>query len=94
MKTILAKTFGGWIKPVTFANYSSEHCCCIFYHFHIEQSPTAKLMPVSAMFYFDLNKLLYPYSKFVWDSVKDFLMGNTVITLALTLFFWSSCSLS
>lgn len=87
MKTILAKTFGGLDKAYYFRQLFFGALLPAFIIFMTSQSPTAKPMPVSAMFYLGLNTLLYPYSKFVWDSVKDFLMGNTVITLALPLFF-------
>jgi len=83
MKTILAKTFGGLDKAYYFRQLFFGALLPIFIIFISSQSSTAKPMPVSAMFYFGLNTLLYPYSKFVWDSVKDFLMGNTVITLAI-----------
>jgi hypothetical protein len=86
MKTILAKTFGGLDKAYYFRQLFFGALLPVFIIFISSQSPTAKPMPVSAMFYFGINTLLYPYSKFVWDSVKDFLMGNTVITLALPLF--------
>lgn len=87
MKTILAKTFGGLDKAYYFRQLFFGALLPAFVIFMTSQSPTAKPIPVSAMFYLGLNTLLYPYSKFVWDSVKDFLMGNTVITLALPLFF-------
>ncbi|MGY3902622.1 MULTISPECIES: hypothetical protein [Aeromonas] len=86
MKTILAKTFGGLDKAYYFRQLFFGALLPAFIIFMTIQNPTAKPMPVSAMFYLGLNTLLYPYSKFVWDSVTDFLMGNTVITLALPLF--------
>lgn len=86
MKTILGKTFGGLDKSYYFRQLFFGALLPAVIIFMATQSPTVKPMPVSAMFFFGLNTLLYPYAKFVWDSVKNFLMGNTVVTIALPWF--------
>lgn len=68
MKTILAKTFGGLDKAYYFRQLFFGALLPVFIIFISSQSSTAKPMPVSAMFYFGLNTLLYPYSKFVGDG--------------------------
>jgi len=72
MKTILAKTFGGLDKAYYFRQLFFGALLPAFVIFMTSQSPTAKPIPVSAMFYLGLNTLLYPYSKFVWDTALVF----------------------
>ncbi|PPA31092.1 hypothetical protein C3737_02570 [Aeromonas jandaei] len=86
MKTIFAKTFGGLDKSYYLRQLFFGALLPAVIIFMTTQNPTAKPMPVSAMFYLGLNTILYPYSKFVWDSIKNFLMGSNIVTLALPFF--------
>lgn len=88
MKAIFEKTFGGLNKAYYFRQLFFGALIPLFFVFMVSQSSREHSIPVAAMFYFAVNTLLYPYSRFVWDRCAGFIMGNNTIVFALPLFFF------
>jgi len=84
MNQIMQKTLGGLSKQYYFRQFFFG---CLFLAFFIWISmlappegtdPTSGGMHVSTMALFVVNSLLYPYSRFVYETVIDFIIGDNV----------------
>lgn len=76
MQEIIKKTFGGlsaqyYIRQLFFGSLFSA---LIFYMFVSSGKP----IQFSMIALLAINTLLYPYSRFVYESVVGFIMGNNV----------------
>jgi hypothetical protein len=79
MNSIIAKTFGGlsaqyYIRQFSFALLLAVALIYLLRHGGTEQAPVGLAMYGMI----GLNTLLYPYSRFVYESVVDYIMGNNV----------------
>lgn len=79
MRNFLIKTFGGLSK----AYYFRQFCfALIFSIFLLIQS--LSFLPMAL-----LCQFLYPYSRFVYESIIDFIMGDNVVIMdGFVLLFW------
>lgn len=91
MNPIIAKTFGGLTPQYYFRQlfFGALFGATILYFAHSSAPPTAALSAkffVSAVVIF--STLLYPYSRFVYEGIVGFLMGNNVFFVnALAMLF-------
>jgi hypothetical protein len=82
MNSIIAKTFGGlsaqyYIRQFLFGLLLTV---LVIYMLH-QGGPEAPPVSMAAYILFVLNALLYPYSRFVYESVMGYIMGNNVFFL-------------
>jgi hypothetical protein len=88
MHPIIAKTFGGLTPQYYFRQFVFGLIFPIFAIVMIRQSPNPHEIQTGAIVFFIINTMLYPYSRFVYESVVDFIMGKNVFFVnALMLLF-------
>jgi hypothetical protein len=79
--SLLSKTFGGLSRPYYFRQlFFGLLFACIF--FSIGYSSGVGLQPKMLAIAI-AGAVLYPYSRFVYDSILEFFMGDNVIELPL-----------
>lgn len=76
MHPIIRKTLGGlsssyYFRQLFFGLILASFPFYMSFH-------TGKSMPFSMVFLIVVNTLLYPYSRFVYESVIGFIMGNNI----------------
>jgi hypothetical protein len=76
MHPIIQKTFGGLSKAYFFRQFFFGLAFFALLTFVVAKSPQG--MPVGQAAFFVVNTLLYPYSRFVYESVVSFIMGKNV----------------
>lgn len=76
MHPVIAKTFGGLSKPYYFRQFFFGLLFVAFTMFMASRSPHG--VPFSMALLMAVNALLYPYSRFVYESVIGFIVGNNV----------------
>ena len=82
MHPVIRKTFGGLSLGYYFRNFIfgliiPAFCVFIFWD--------RGGMPLNMTLMLAVNTLLYPYSRFVYESIVDFVMGNNVFVLPIGL---------
>ena len=84
MNQILSKTFGGLSKEYYFRQLFFALLFPAFFYFMATSSPKEMATPYAMIAMFSLNTLLYPYSRFVYEKVMGFVLGeNTFFVNAL-----------
>lgn len=90
MKLIIEKTLGGLSMQYYLRQFFFGSLILAFTYFiAIQKTPEINLqnhLPIVSLFI--LNTFLYPYSRFIYESIVDFIMGgtlflNSLITLIL-----------
>lgn len=76
MKAIFAKTFGGLSSQYYFRHFVFGLIFPAFVWFMASHSPHPT--PFAAVAFIGINTLLYPYARFVYEGVLDFIMGRNV----------------
>ena len=95
MHPVLLKTFGGLSKQYYFRNFVFGLVLVAFFVFMLLKG--ANGIPVNFLIMLAVNALLYPYSRFVYESVVGFVIGNNVFIssalfmLAVKLFMMVVC---
>lgn len=79
MHSVIAKTFGGlstgyYVRQLVFGAGLGTVVLWIGY-------PSFNDISVATLMFFAVSTLLYPYSRFVYESVADFIVGDNVIFL-------------
>jgi hypothetical protein len=82
MNSIIAKTFGGlstqyYIRQLAFGLLLTVAMIYLLRHGGTESAPVG----YSVYFLFIFNALLYPYSRFVYERVVGYVMGDNVFFL-------------
>lgn len=44
-------------------------------------------IPITAIFYFIVSTILFPFSKLVWDELKLLMMGNNIIFMNILILY-------
>ena len=96
MHPILAKSFGGlstqyYVRQFLFGLIFPALLLFILSH---GSKPVA--VPVTLLLYFAVNSFLYPYSRFVYECVVDYIVGRNIFILPalIVLFFkWMTMGL-
>jgi hypothetical protein len=78
MQEIIKKTFGGLTPQYYFRQFAFGLIFPIFSIYASSQSPTPHGIQAGAIAFFIINTVLYPYSRFVYESVIEFIMGKNV----------------
>lgn len=74
MPPLLAKTFGGLSAAYYFRQFVFGLCLAGFFVFVASRSPHA--MPLEMAVFLVVSTLLYPYARFVYEGVFNFLLGE------------------
>lgn len=85
MSNFIQKTFGGlsttyYIRQFLFGLIFAAFICYTMFMANQE----IKLLP---LLFVAINQLLYPYSRFVYEAIVEYIMGNNVIFANPILFF-------
>ncbi len=83
MNKILSKTFGGLSKEYYFRNFIFGLIFPAIFYFAFSEVETASNSKAAAIkfgfvIYIIINTFLYPYSRFVYEKVMEFIFGNNV----------------
>lgn len=76
MHPVIAKTFGGLSPQYYFRQFVFGLIFPAFVVFMTTQSPNP--IPVNMIILLVVSTLLYPYSRFVYEGVTSFIMGQNV----------------
>jgi hypothetical protein len=76
MHPVIAKTFGGLSKPYYFRQFFFGLLFLAFILFASSRSTQG--MSLGTVLVVVINTLLYPYARFVYESVVGFITGNNV----------------
>jgi len=96
MKQVIAKTFGGLTTQYYIRQFIFGLIFPALFYFMSTQKG-AQPIPLTMIGLFFLNTFLYPYSRFVYESIMDFIMGgnvfwvNTFIMLFVKIITMSIC---
>lgn len=77
MHPILSKTFGGLSKQYYFRQFFFGVLIVAFF-IAFPFSQTKHAIPLGLIIISIINTCLYPYSRFVYESITSFIMGNNV----------------
>ena len=80
MHPVLQKTFGGLTRQYYLRHLFFALLIAVFLCF-ISLFSRDIVSPLSMVLLIIINTPLYPYSRFVYESVVDFIMGNKVFAL-------------
>jgi hypothetical protein len=78
MKLFFAKTFGGLTTSYYVRNFIFGLPFAISIVFLLSSNQSASSAKYGMAAFAIINCLLYPYSRFVYESIVDFIMGNNV----------------
>jgi len=83
MNPIISKTLGG----LSFKYYARNFFfgALLAYILYFLHTYNGDPLPLGMAVFFMLNTLLYPYARFAWDSVADFILGANVFFLNMFL---------
>ena len=85
MKSLIEKTLGGLSMQYYIRQFFFGSIILAFTYFIATQkTPEISLqdhLPIASLFV--LNTFLYPYSRFVYENIMDFIMGNTMFMSSL-----------
>ncbi len=76
MHPLIAKTFGGLSAPYYFRQFVFGLIFPAFMYFMMSRTPHP--VPIAAMLMLTVNTLLYPYARFVYESIVGFILGQNV----------------
>jgi len=84
MHPVLAKTLGGLSREYYFRQIVFGVAFCVFMLFWVSGLGTHwSRISFGTIATYAVCTVLYPYSRFVYDSIVGFVMGSTVIALPL-----------
>lgn len=78
MRPIIQKTFGGLTPQYYFRQVIFGSLFPIFLVWASSQSPNSHEIQMGLLTFFIINTVLYPYSRFFYESIIDFIMGKNV----------------
>ena len=97
MNQILSRTFGGLTKEYYFRQFLFGLLFPLFFYFVATSSPEQKDTSITLILLFLINTLLYPYSRFVYEKIIGFILGenrffvNGLIMIFVKVFTMSLC---
>ncbi|WP_239480694.1 hypothetical protein [Parashewanella hymeniacidonis] len=91
MNQILLKTFGGLSKEYYFRQFFFGLLFPALFYFIATSSPEEMKTPYAIIALFTLNTLLYPYSRFVYEKVVGFILGENVFFVNAILMLMVKC---
>lgn len=81
MHSVLAKTFGGLTPQYYFRHFIFAFVFSLFFGYMASQASTP--MPLAFYGFLVINTLLYPYSRFVYEGIVGFIMGDNVFFVSM-----------
>ncbi len=78
MNTIIQRTFGGLSKQYYVRQFLFGLIFPAVFFFIFSQGESTG-MPTNLIFFCIINTVLYPYSRFVYESVIGYILGDTVL---------------
>ncbi|MGV7209322.1 hypothetical protein ACLB1G_15855 [Oxalobacteraceae bacterium A2-2] len=84
MNDVLAKTFGGLSKQYYFRQLFFAGLITLVWYLATQSMPLERRLPQAL--WIGLNTLLYPYSRFVYESVIRFIVGQNFFIVNGVLF--------
>jgi len=95
MHPILAKTLGGLSRAYYFRHFIFGLALFALFVVVPLAGKDGSAMPFSSLVFFLLCTVLYPYSRFVYEGIASFIMGNTVIAMPLpVMLIWKVMSMA
>ena len=80
VKSILKKTFGGLSREYYFRQFVFGLIFPVLLFFAESGSDSPRNFDIiNHLFLYIVNPLLYPYARFVYESIAGFIMGETII---------------
>jgi len=79
MHPIIEKTLGGLSKAYYFRHFFFGLILAALFIAMAMQIPSG--IPLGLAVFFAVNALLYPYSRFVYESIVNFIVGNNLFIL-------------
>ena len=76
MREVIYKTFGGLSPQYYFRQFFFGLLVAAFIYFMSTQG--GRSMPINMLLFTVVSTLLYPYSRFVYESIIGFIMGENV----------------
>jgi len=76
MHPVIAKTFGGLSRQYYFRQFIFGLIFPAFFLFIVSKGPNP--IPLALIVMVVINTLLYPYSRFVYEGIMRFIMGENV----------------
>lgn len=87
MHPVIAKTFGGLSKPYYFRHFVFGLIFVAFFVLISLESPNGT--PSSGVVLVAISTFLYPYSRFVYESVVGFILGDNLFMLPIMLMLFA-----
>lgn len=81
MNDIFAKTFGGLTKPYLFRQLFFAAVMAVFFIAILEKGSGGAGVSIWGFLWAAVNVALYPYSRFVYESIVNFIMGDNIFFL-------------
>lgn len=85
MHPVIAKTFGGLSPRYYFRQFAFGLAFPMF--IYVMTSKGAHPIQISMILFMVVTTLLYPYSRFVYESIMNFIMGENVFLVNAFLMF-------
>lgn len=88
MKSIFLKTFGGLTASYLIRQYFFAILLGVFMLGFLsmgESAKTGKIVSGSMIFFVVVNVILYPYARYVFDSIASFILGDNLFILPIPL---------
>ena len=87
MKNIFRKTLGGLTREYWFRQFFFGIIIAVAFFYMRTQGDVSKL-ELRDIFLIVINTFLYPYSRFIYESIMDFFLGNNAFwTSGIVLYF-------
>ena len=83
MLPFIAKTFGGLSKEYYFRQFLFGLLFFAFFTFLVFKAPNGPA--IQPLIFFVVNLILYPYSRFVYESLVGFVMGRNIFIIPIFL---------
>ncbi|MFL6463281.1 MAG: hypothetical protein ACJ73N_02585 [Bryobacteraceae bacterium] len=78
MHPVIAKTFGGLSLAYYVRHFIFGLLFPVFIYVMLSPANGKHAISLPMLLMFVVNTLLYPYSRFVYESVRDFILGSNV----------------
>ncbi len=88
MHPIIAKTFGGLSRRYYFRQLFFG-LLLFFSHAPFSAIHSTLAIQISMVIFFAISTLLYPFSRFVYESLVDFIMGKNVFFVNAFFMLWA-----
>lgn len=83
MHPVIAKTFGGLTTQYYLRQFFFGFGMATIMYFFMSMGKLG--VPISMIIFMAINTLLYPYSRFVYESVVNFILGENVFFTSIPL---------